>query len=91
MVVGDRIATASLELRLPITSVLSEGRVGLRFFGDTGAVYESRASIWQASFLKGAGVGVFFMPPRFGFPVSLDVAHDFAGGVRVHTSAGFGF
>ena len=89
--VGDRIATASLELRLPITSVLSEGRVGLRFFGDTGAVYESRASIRQASFLKGGGVGVFFMPPRFGFPVSLDVAHDCAGGVRVHTSAGFGF
>lgn len=89
--VGDRIAAASLELRLPITSVLSEGRVGLRFFGDTAAVYGARASIRQASFLEGAGVGVFFMPPRFGLPVSLDAAHDFAGGVRVHTSAGFGF
>ena len=89
--VGDRIATASIELRLPITSVLSEGRVGLRFFGDTAAVYGARQSIRQASFLEGAGVGVFFMPPRFGLPVSFDVAHDFAGGVRTHVSAGFGF
>ena len=39
--VGDRIAAASIELRLPITSVLSEGRVGLRFFYDTATVYDS--------------------------------------------------
>ena len=89
--VGDRIAAASIELRLPITSVLSEGRVGLRFFYDTAAVYDAERPIRRARFLEGAGAGVFFLPPRFGLPVSVDVAHDFAGGVRIHGSAGFGF
>ena len=89
--VGDRIAAASIELRRPITSVLSEGQLGLRFFYDTAAVYEAEGPIGLARFRKGAGAGVFFMPPRFGFPVSFDMAHDFAGGWRMHTSAGFGF
>ncbi len=89
--VGDRIAAASIELRLPITSVLSDGRVGLRFFCDTAAVHDAGTPVRRAGFLEGAGAGVFFMPPRFGFPVSIDVAHDFAGGMRVHGSAGFGF
>ena len=89
--VEDRIAAASIELRLPITSVLSEGRVGLRLFYDTAAVYDAEAPLRRAGFLEGAGAGVFFMPPRFGLPVSVDVAHDFAGGVRIHGSAGFGF
>ena len=89
--VGDRIAAASIELRLPVTSLLSEVQVGLRFFGDTAAVYDASRSLRQASFLEGAGVGVFVMPPGFGFPISIDVAHDFADGVRMHASAGFGF
>ena len=35
---GDRLAAASIELRLPLTSLLSEGRIGVRFFYDTAAV-----------------------------------------------------
>ncbi len=89
--VGDRIAAASLELRLPVTSLLSEVQVGLRLFADTAAVYDAARSVRQARFLEGAGVGVFVMPPGFGFPFAIDVAHDFAGGVRTHASAGFGF
>ena len=89
--VGDRIAAASMELRLPITSVLSEGRIGLRFFYDTAAVYDAGRSIRNAPFREGAGAGVFFLPPRFGFPMSIDVAGDPDGGLRVHVSAGFGF
>ena len=65
--------------------------VGLRFFYDTAAVYEAARPLQRVRCLEGAGAGVFFTPPRFGFPVSIDVAHDFAGGVRVHGSAGFGF
>ncbi len=89
--VGDRIAAASIELRLPVTSLLSQAQVGLRFFGDAAAVYDADSSLRRAGFLQGAGVGVFVMPPGFGVPVSFDVAHDFAGGVRTHVSAGFGF
>ena len=88
---GDRIAAASMELRLPITSVLSEGRIGLRFFYDTAAVYDANRPIRNARFQEGAGAGVFFLPPGFGFPMSIDVAGDPDGGVRVHVSAGFGF
>ena len=88
---GDRIAAASMELRLPITSVLSEGRIGLRFFYDTAAVYDADRPIRNARFQEGAGAGVFFLPPGFGFPMSIDVAGDPDGGVRVHVSAGFGF
>ena len=89
--VGDRIAAASIELRLPLTSVLSEGRIGLRFFYDTAAAYGADSPIQEAVFRNGAGAGVFFLPPRFGFPMSIDVAGDPEGGVRVHVSAGFGF
>ena len=89
--VGDRIAAASIELRLPITSVLSEGRIGLRFFYDTAAAYDADRPLRDAAFREGAGVGVFFLPPGFGFPMSIDVAGDPEGGVRVHVSAGFGF
>ena len=89
--VGDQIATASIELRLPITSVLWEGRLGLRIFYDTAAVYDTVTPARLAHFLKGAGAGISFMPFRFGPPVSIDVAHDFVGGLRMHASAGFGF
>ena len=89
--VGDRIVAVSIELRLPVTSVLSEGRIGLRFFLDTAAAYNADHRIQDAVFRKGTGIGVFFLPPRFGYPVSIDVASDFAGGVRMHASAGFGF
>lgn len=89
--VGDRIAAASIELRLPITSVLSEGRVGLRFFYDTAAASDADRPLRDAAFREGAGAGVFFLPPGFGFPMSIDVAGDPEGGVRVHVSAGFGF
>ena len=89
--VGDRMAAGSIELRLPITSVLSEGRLGLRFFYDTAAVYGVEKPVGRARFLEGTGTGIFFMPPRFGVPVSIDVAHDFSSGVRLHASAGFGF
>ncbi len=62
-----------------------------RLFYDTAAVYDAGRSIRNVRFREGAGVGVFFLPPTFGFPVSVDVASDLAGGVRVHTSSGFGF
>ena len=88
---GDRLAAASIELRLPVTPLLSEGQVGLRLFYDTAAAYDAGRPIRDARFRQGAGVGVFFQPPRFGLPVSVDVARDVDGGVRTHVSAGFGF
>ena len=88
--VDDRILAASLELRLPIGSPLSAGNAGIRIFYDTGAAYGAGQSIYDVRFLKGAGAGLFLLAP-LGARVDLDVAHDFAGGVRLHLGAGVRF
>ena len=62
--VGDRIAAASIELRLPVTSLLSEAQVGLRFFGDAAAVYDapSVSSGRRASFKAPAWASLSCLP-----------------------------
>ena len=88
--VDDRILAASLELRMPIGSPLSAGNAGIRIFYDTGAAYGAGQSIYDVRFLKGAGAGLFLLAP-LGARLDLDVAHDFAGGVRFHLGAGVRF
>ena len=88
--VDDRILAASLELRMPIGSPLSAGNTGIRFFYDTGAAYGAGQSLYDVRFLKGAGAGLFLLAP-LGVRLDLDVAHDFAGGVRLHLGAGVRF
>ena len=87
--VGDRLAAASVELRLPLGSPLSMGNAGVRFFYDTAAAYDADRSVHDQRFLKGAGGGVFLTVP-FG-SLHLDVGHDFRGSVRIHAGAGLGF
>ena len=88
--VDDRLLVASIELRMPVGSPLSAGNAGIRVFYDTGAAYGARESIYDVRFLKGAGAGLFLLAP-LGARLSIDVAHDFAGGVRVHFGAGVRF
>ena len=87
--VGDRLAAASVELRLPLGSPISMGNAGVRFFYDTAAAYDVGRSLSDQRFLKGAGAGVFLTVP-FG-SLHLDAGHDFRGSVRVHAGAGLGF
>ena len=87
--VGDRLAAASIELRLPLGSPISMGNTGVRFFYDTAAVYDVGRSLSDQRFLKGAGAGVFLTVP-FG-SLHLDAGHDFRGSVRIHAGAGLGF
>ena len=87
--VGDRLAAASLELRLPLGSPISMGNAGVRFFYDTAAAYDVGRSLGDQRFLKGAGAGVFLTMP-FG-SLHLDAGHDFRGSVRIHAGAGRGF
>ena len=87
--VGDRLAAASVELRLPLGSPISMGNAGVRFFYDTAAVYDVDRSLSGQRFLKGAGAGVFLTVP-FG-SLHLDAGHDFRGSVRIHAGAGLGF
>ncbi len=88
--VDDRVLAASLELRMPIGSPLSAGNAGIRFFYDTGAAYGAGRSVYDVRFLKGAGAGLFLLAP-LGARLDFDVAHDFAGGVRLHFGAGVRF
>ena len=87
--VGDRLAAASVELRLPLGSPISMGNAGVRIFYDTAAAYDAGGSLSDQQFLKGAGAGVFLTMP-FG-SLHLDAGHDFRGSVRIHAGAGLGF
>ena len=87
--VGDRLAAASVELRLPLGSPISMGNAGVRIFYDTAAAYDFGRPLSDQRFLKGAGAGVFLTVP-FG-SLHLDAGHDFRGSVRIHAGAGLGF
>ena len=86
----DQVVAATLELRMPIGSPLSAGNAGIRIFYDTGAAYAAGRSAYDVRFLKGAGAGLFLLAP-LGARLDFDVAHDFAGGVRLHFGAGVRF
>ena len=87
--VGDRLAAASVELRLPLGSPIAMGNAGVRIFYDTAAAYDAGGSLGDQRFLKGAGAGVFLTVP-FG-SLHLDAGHDFRGSMRIHAGAGLGF
>ncbi len=57
---GDNLAAGSIELRVPVTSPLSVGRLGVKAFLDAGRVWNVRESIRDEPFTRGAGGGVFF-------------------------------
>jgi outer membrane protein assembly factor BamA len=56
---GDNLAAASAELRIPLTSPLNIGRVGIKTFADWGTVYPVGSSLTSRRFDRGYGVGVF--------------------------------
>ncbi len=86
---GDRLAVVSGELRLPLTSPLSFGKIGVRAFFDTGAVFGAGDRIGEARFLRGAGAGVFLNAALV--TLRLDAARNFEGGARLHFATGVRF
>ena len=86
---GDRVVASSLELRVPITSPLGYGKMGVSFFVDAGAAYEAAERLRSARFHRGGGAGVFLLTPVF--RMNVDFARNAEGGGRVHVSAGFTF
>ena len=87
--VGDQLAAASVELRMPLTSPLSIGKVGATIFFDTGTVYGAHQSVRRAQFSRGTGAGLFVDAALIHF--RLDVAHNLIDQVRVHIAAGVSF
>jgi outer membrane protein assembly factor BamA len=86
---GDNMAVGSIELRVPISSPLSVGRLGINVFGDVGAAYDRGVALRDASYQWGYGAGVFFSATVF--KLNLDVATDGHGKTRVHLASGFRF
>lgn len=86
---GDNLAAGSIEIRMPISSPLSVGRLGLSVFADVGAAYD-RGTAWRdAGYRWGYGAGAFLSATIVRF--NLDVATDGRGGARVHAASGFRF
>ena len=74
------------ELRVPLTSVLSNAKLGVKVFVDAAKTIDSGASLGQAEWHRGAGGGVFLIAPLV--RLNLNVAHGFSGGTRSTSEQG---
>jgi len=86
---GDNLAAMSAELRVPVTSPLSVGRLGVKGFVDVGTVYSSGAKLSDQTFDRGVGGGVFFTATVI--RMGLDVAWPRDGKPRWHFGLGVTF
>jgi outer membrane protein assembly factor BamA len=86
---GDKLAIASAELRIPITSPLSVGKFGVKAFVDAGTVYAAGDRLEDQVWDRGVGGGIFFTAPVF--RLDLDVAKPREGKARVHFGLGVTF
>lgn len=86
---GDNMAVGSIELRVPVSSPLSLGRLGVNVFADVGAAYDRGTALADAAYQWGYGAGVFFSATVF--KLNLDVATDGHGHTRAHLASGFRF
>jgi hemolysin activation/secretion protein len=80
--IGDTLVAGSVELRMPLTSPLSIGRLGVKGFVDVGAVYDKGQRLRDQSLQRGVGGGVWLAAAVL--HLNLDVAHGIGGGTRVH-------
>lgn len=86
---ADTTAAGTLELRVPITSPLSIGKVGVRAFIDAAAGYDAGLDIRRQRFERGIGGGVWFSATVI--RLGVDVAHSSTGSTRVFVSSGMNF
>ncbi|HUR32220.1 MAG TPA: BamA/TamA family outer membrane protein [Vicinamibacterales bacterium] len=86
---GDTTAAGTLEVRVPVTSPLSVGKLGVRAFIDAATVYDAGQRLRKQHFERGAGGGVWFTATVIRFAV--DVAHGSGGSTGVQVSSGLLF
>jgi outer membrane protein assembly factor BamA len=86
---GDNAAIASLELRMPLTSLRKIYHAGIDVFTDGGAIYDYGTSLGNSKFKHSAGVGGYFLIAGIGLKV--DLAYNMHDAFRVHFSTGFRF
>ena len=88
---GDNTALGTVELRIPVTSVLTGSivRLGLTAFWDTAAVWDYGDTLGDQKFHHGVGGGVYLQAPLV--RLNLDVGNNLEGNTRVHFGLGFRF
>ena len=86
---GDSLAALSAEVRLPLNSPLSFGRMGVKAFVDVGTTWVSGTPLSDQRFERGIGGGIFLGATAF--MLNLDVAWPEDGKPRVHFGLGITF
>jgi len=87
--VGDSLAVASAELRVPLTSPLSVGRFGVKAFVDLGATWQTGERLVDRQWDHGIGGGAFLSVTAF--VAGIDVAWAENGKARAHVTLGVKF
>ncbi len=86
---NDNVSTGSVELRMPLTTPLFIGRLGVKAFVDAGTAFASGTPVKKQHYESAYGGGVFLHLTIL--TVSLDVAHSEAGDTRAHFGLGVTF
>jgi hypothetical protein len=86
---GDSLVAGSLELRVPLTSPLSVGKVGVAAFVDAGTVYNAGERLGDQRLQRGVGVSVWLAAAFLRFNVAL--AHGIGASTRVHVGGNLTF
>jgi outer membrane protein assembly factor BamA len=87
---GDRMLVTSVEARVPLTSVISGGKIGVMGFFDAAKAIEQQQTFKGKTWQRGAGGGLFLIAAIV--KLNFYVAHGLdGGGTRVHLASGFSF
>jgi outer membrane protein assembly factor BamA len=87
--VGDALVAGSVELRVPLTSALHVGKLGVSVFADEGTTYLKGQRLSDAAWHTGTGGSVWLAAAILQLGVS--VARSNGGGVRVNVGGGVTF
>ena len=86
---NDNVSTGSIELRVPVSSPLSIGRLGVKAFVDAGTAFESGTPLKKQHYESSYGGGVYLHLAILS--LSLDVARAESGDTRAHFGFGVTF
>ena len=87
--VGDTVVSGTAEIRMPLTSPLDIGKLGISIFADTGKAYPFGARFSDQPYHTGVGASVWIAATAF--RVSLAVAHGLGASTRVNFGVGLTF
>lgn len=86
---GDTLVSESAELRIPLTSPLNIGKVGVSVFVEAGKAYDHGQRYRDQPLHRSVGGSLWFTATVFN--LGLSVSHAVGGGTRVNFGGGFTF